>query len=104
MDFGHNLHNNRIVKQTCPGCKISGGLSNLSFSFRGLEKVTEFLLVIPFPLSFEFYFGLEDLKLLWPILNNHANVAKMADRSEFVAGTFCRATLHSLPSCHNFFF
>ena len=37
-------------------------------------------------------------------MNNHANVAKMADRSEFVAGTFCRATLHSLPSCHNFFF
>ena len=62
MDFGHNLHNNRIVKQTCPGCKISGGLSNLSFSFRGLEKVTEFLLIIPFPLSFEFYFGLEGFK------------------------------------------
>ncbi len=27
------------VKATCPGCKISGGLSNLSFSFRGLEEI-----------------------------------------------------------------
>eukprot|EP00283_Hemiselmis_rufescens_P004932 CAMPEP_0173434836 /NCGR_PEP_ID=MMETSP1357-20121228/13534_1 /TAXON_ID=77926 /ORGANISM="Hemiselmis rufescens, Strain PCC563" /LENGTH=1285 /DNA_ID=CAMNT_0014399743 /DNA_START=10 /DNA_END=3867 /DNA_ORIENTATION=- len=31
----------KVVKQTCPGCKISGGLSNLSFSFRGLEEIRE---------------------------------------------------------------
>jgi 5-methyltetrahydrofolate--homocysteine methyltransferase len=29
------------VKKICPGCKISGGLSNLSFSFRGLETIRE---------------------------------------------------------------
>jgi len=29
------------VKKLCPGCKISGGLSNLSFSFRGLEVIRE---------------------------------------------------------------
>ncbi|MCK5943512.1 MAG: methionine synthase, partial [Planctomycetes bacterium] len=31
----------RIIKQTCPGAKISGGVSNLSFSFRGNNVVRE---------------------------------------------------------------
>ncbi|MFM8488120.1 MAG: dihydropteroate synthase, partial [Bacteroidota bacterium] len=31
----------RIIKQTCPGAKISGGVSNLSFSFRGNNMVRE---------------------------------------------------------------
>ncbi len=31
----------RLIKQTCPGVKISGGISNLSFSFRGNEVVRE---------------------------------------------------------------
>jgi 5-methyltetrahydrofolate--homocysteine methyltransferase len=31
----------RIIKATCPGVKISGGVSNLSFSFRGNEHVRE---------------------------------------------------------------
>ncbi|HEV8325149.1 MAG TPA: methionine synthase [Myxococcota bacterium] len=31
----------RLIKQTCPGAKISGGVSNLSFSFRGNNKVRE---------------------------------------------------------------
>ena len=31
----------RIIKQTCPGVKISGGVSNLSFSFRGNNTVRE---------------------------------------------------------------
>ena len=31
----------RIIKETCPGCKISGGVSNLSFSFRGNNVVRE---------------------------------------------------------------
>ncbi|XP_078001227.1 methionine synthase-like [Glandiceps talaboti] len=30
-----------IIKQTLPGARISGGLSNLSFSFRGMEIVRE---------------------------------------------------------------
>src|SRR5450432_4894552 len=29
----------RIIKQKCPGVKISGGVSNLSFAFRGNEPV-----------------------------------------------------------------
>lgn len=29
------------VKETCPHCHISGGLSNLSFSFRGLSDLRE---------------------------------------------------------------
>jgi 5-methyltetrahydrofolate--homocysteine methyltransferase len=29
------------VKQECPHCHISGGLSNLSFSFRGLNDLRE---------------------------------------------------------------
>ncbi|MEO1965082.1 methionine synthase [Hyphomonas sp.] len=29
----------RIIRKTCPGCHISGGLSNVSFSFRGNEPV-----------------------------------------------------------------
>ena len=29
------------IKMLCPGCKVSGGLSNLSFSFRGLEAIRE---------------------------------------------------------------
>src|ERR1700730_17483998 len=31
----------RIIKETCPGVKISGGVSNLSFSFRGNDIVRE---------------------------------------------------------------
>jgi len=31
----------REIKRTCPGAKISGGISNLSFAFRGNEPVRE---------------------------------------------------------------
>ncbi|MEM7204649.1 MAG: methionine synthase [Planctomycetota bacterium] len=31
----------RIIKKTCPGAKVSGGVSNLSFSFRGNNAVRE---------------------------------------------------------------
>jgi 5-methyltetrahydrofolate--homocysteine methyltransferase len=31
----------RLIKQSCPGVKISGGVSNLSFSFRGNDVVRE---------------------------------------------------------------
>lgn len=31
----------RILKETCPGAKISGGVSNISFSFRGNNLVRE---------------------------------------------------------------
>ena len=31
----------RIIKKTCPGARISGGVSNLSFSFRGNDVVRE---------------------------------------------------------------
>src|SRR5215471_7424199 len=31
----------RVIKATCPGAKISGGVSNLSFSFRGNDIVRE---------------------------------------------------------------
>jgi 5-methyltetrahydrofolate--homocysteine methyltransferase len=31
----------RIIKQACPGVRVSGGISNLSFSFRGNEPVRE---------------------------------------------------------------
>jgi 5-methyltetrahydrofolate--homocysteine methyltransferase len=31
----------RIIKATCPGVKVSGGISNLSFSFRGTDIVRE---------------------------------------------------------------
>jgi 5-methyltetrahydrofolate--homocysteine methyltransferase len=31
----------RIIKASCPGAKISGGVSNLSFSFRGNNRVRE---------------------------------------------------------------
>ena len=29
----------KVIRETCPGCHISGGLSNVSFSFRGNEPV-----------------------------------------------------------------
>ena len=29
------------IKQNCPGCRISGGVSNFSFSFRGHESIRE---------------------------------------------------------------
>ena len=31
----------RRIKERCPGAKVSGGISNLSFSFRGNDKVRE---------------------------------------------------------------
>jgi 5-methyltetrahydrofolate--homocysteine methyltransferase len=35
------LEATRILKQTCPGAKVSGGVSNLSFSFRGNDVLRE---------------------------------------------------------------
>ena len=29
------------IKASCPGCKISGGVSNLSFGFRGVDVIRE---------------------------------------------------------------
>jgi len=41
-DYAKNfIEATRIIKQTCPGARISGGVSNLSFSFRGNERVRE---------------------------------------------------------------
>jgi len=31
----------KIIKDTCPGCRVSGGVSNFSFSFRGKEFIRE---------------------------------------------------------------
>jgi 5-methyltetrahydrofolate--homocysteine methyltransferase len=31
----------RLIKETCPGVRVSGGISNLSFSFRGNDVVRE---------------------------------------------------------------
>src|ERR1700709_143383 len=31
----------RLIKQNLPGAKVSGGVSNLSFAFRGMDKVRE---------------------------------------------------------------
>ena len=39
-DYGVNfIEATRLIKATCPGVKISGGVSNLSFSFRGNDVV-----------------------------------------------------------------
>jgi len=41
-DFAKNfIEATRIIKATCPGVKVSGGVSNLSFSFRGNNVVRE---------------------------------------------------------------
>jgi len=41
-EFAKNyIEATRQIKQTCPGARISGGVSNLSFSFRGNEIVRE---------------------------------------------------------------
>jgi 5-methyltetrahydrofolate--homocysteine methyltransferase len=37
----HYIEATRHIKATCPGVKISGGVSNLSFSFRGNDVVRE---------------------------------------------------------------
>jgi 5-methyltetrahydrofolate--homocysteine methyltransferase len=41
-DYGVNyIEATRIIKETCPGVKVSGGVSNLSFAFRGNDVVRE---------------------------------------------------------------
>ncbi|MFI5299679.1 MAG: methionine synthase [Polyangiales bacterium] len=41
-EYGKNfIEATKIIKGTCPGVKISGGVSNLSFSFRGNNHVRE---------------------------------------------------------------
>jgi 5-methyltetrahydrofolate--homocysteine methyltransferase len=41
-DFAKNfIEATRIIKERCPGAKVSGGVSNLSFSFRGNDLVRE---------------------------------------------------------------
>jgi 5-methyltetrahydrofolate--homocysteine methyltransferase len=37
----HFIEATRIIKATCPGVKVSGGISNLSFAFRGNDVVRE---------------------------------------------------------------
>jgi 5-methyltetrahydrofolate--homocysteine methyltransferase len=41
-DYAKNfIEATRLIKATCPGVKVSGGISNLSFSFRGNDVVRE---------------------------------------------------------------
>jgi 5-methyltetrahydrofolate--homocysteine methyltransferase len=41
-EYGKNfIEATRIIKDTCPGVKVSGGVSNLSFAFRGNDRVRE---------------------------------------------------------------
>jgi 5-methyltetrahydrofolate--homocysteine methyltransferase len=41
-DYARNfIEATRIIKATCPGAKVSGGVSNLSFAFRGNKVVRE---------------------------------------------------------------
>jgi 5-methyltetrahydrofolate--homocysteine methyltransferase len=41
-DYAHAfIEATRIIKATCPGAKVSGGISNLSFAFRGNNVVRE---------------------------------------------------------------
>jgi 5-methyltetrahydrofolate--homocysteine methyltransferase len=35
------IESTRVLKERCPGAKVSGGVSNLSFSFRGNDRVRE---------------------------------------------------------------
>ncbi|XP_004690795.1 PREDICTED: methionine synthase [Condylura cristata] len=35
------MHAAKAIKETLPGARVSGGLSNLSFSFRGMEAIRE---------------------------------------------------------------
>uniref|UniRef100_A0A8D1NG30 Methionine synthase n=1 Tax=Sus scrofa TaxID=9823 RepID=A0A8D1NG30_PIG len=35
------IYATKVIKETLPGAKVSGGLSNLSFSFRGMEAIRE---------------------------------------------------------------
>jgi 5-methyltetrahydrofolate--homocysteine methyltransferase len=43
-EYGRNfIEATRIIKATCPGAKVSGGVSNLSFAFRGNTAVREAL-------------------------------------------------------------
>ena len=50
MATGISEHNNyakdffeatKLIKAELPGCKVSGGVSNVSFSFRGNNRVRE---------------------------------------------------------------
>eukprot|EP01083_Nonionella_stella_P028094 77360_1 len=38
LDF---MNASKVIRETCPGCHISGGLSNLSFAFRGNAIIRE---------------------------------------------------------------
>ena len=41
-EYGRNfIEASALIKQKCPGVKVSGGISNLSFSFRGNDVVRE---------------------------------------------------------------
>jgi 5-methyltetrahydrofolate--homocysteine methyltransferase len=43
-DYARNfIEATKIIKQRCPGSRVSGGVSNLSFSFRGNEPIREAL-------------------------------------------------------------
>ncbi|KAF7648951.1 hypothetical protein LDENG_00149660 [Lucifuga dentata] len=37
----HFIRATKLIKETLPGARVSGGLSNLSFSFRGMEAIRE---------------------------------------------------------------
>ena len=44
VDF---INATRLIKHLCPGCKVSGGVSNIAFSFRGNEAVRRCVLLVP---------------------------------------------------------
>ncbi|HMN70205.1 MAG TPA: dihydropteroate synthase, partial [Bdellovibrionales bacterium] len=43
-DYGHYfIEAVKLIKERCPGARVSGGISNLSFSFRGQNEIREAL-------------------------------------------------------------
>jgi len=52
-----------IIKKTCPGCRISGGVSNFSFSFRGKEFIRERCIACSYTTRLELVWTWESLML-----------------------------------------
>lgn len=81
-----------VLKETLPGARVSGGLSNLSFSFRGMEIIREAMH------GAFLYHAIKVNTITWSLCSNAHNVQPCV-----VSGSFSPSCLlfinHSVVCC-----
>ncbi len=93
----------REIKRTLPHCHISGGLSNLSFSFRGLEHIREAMhsVFLYYAIAAGMDMGIVNAGAL-PVYTDIPKVSRRKAKTLHQRGQFFLPPSHLLPA-HCFF-